>query len=176
MEEWRIVEEFPKYEVSNCGNIRSLDYNHTGKPKLLKPGKSSCGYLVVVLWKERKKTCCLLHRLIAKAFLNNPNNLKYINHKDENKENNCVENLEWCTHEYNCLYGTKQQRCATALKDNPLITKPVYQLDRNGNITNEYTSITRAAEAVGGKIASITRVCCGYTHRHTAYGYSWKFK
>ena len=89
------------YEVSNLGNVRSLNYMRTGKVKVLKAQKNKGGYLMVCL---TKKTF-YVHRLVATAFLDNPKKLQVVNHKDENKENNNVKNLEWCTQEYNSQYS-----------------------------------------------------------------------
>lgn len=78
--------------------------------KELKPHKDKFGYLRVHLVKNTKHKSCLVHRLVARAFIPNTNNLPQINHKDENKLNNYVDNLEWCTAKYNCNYGTKIER------------------------------------------------------------------
>ena len=177
MEEWRAIENFPNYEVSNTGKVRSLNYNHTGRPKELKQGKSASGYFQVMLWKDRKhhynKT---VHRLVAEAFLSNPQNYAQVNHKDENKLNNIVENLEWCSAKYNYSYGTRGARISVSLTDNPHFSKPVYQLDTQGNIINEFPSIASAARAMHGYPTIIWKVCSGYTRKNMAYGYRWRFK
>jgi hypothetical protein len=177
MEEWRRIND--RYEVSNLGNVRSYVDFH-GKigttPHVLKLHKGNHGYLMVMLYSEDKHKYVLVHRLVAEAFIPNPNGYRCVNHKDENKENNIVGNLEWCTHKYNNNYNNKGKRISVSLTDNPLITKPVYQLDKQGNIINEYQSAVRAAEAIGGTPAQIGRVCLGYPYRHTAHGYGWKFK
>lgn len=95
------------YEVSNYGNIRSLNYNHTKKIKELTPKPDNGGYLRIGLHKNGKQVNCLVHRIVAQVFLENPNNLPEVNHKDENKENNNVENLEWCDRQYNAQYSLK---------------------------------------------------------------------
>lgn len=113
-----------KYQVSNLGRVRSLNYNRTGKIKLLKQGNVN-GYKVVILYKDGKKKTYLVHRLVAIAFLLNPNNLPIINHKDENPSNNNVNNLEWCTIAYNNTYGTARKRASENMKGekNPLYGK-----------------------------------------------------
>lgn len=95
---WRSVIGFDgSYEVSNLGNVRSLNYNRTKKIKLLKPSGNTDGYLRVKLCKEGKTKMCSIHRLVAQAFLENPEVKEQVNHRDGVKTNNCVDNLEWCT-------------------------------------------------------------------------------
>ena len=115
VEEWRTAiyngEVFENYEVSNMGRVRSLNYRGHGKIQILKPYKDSRGYLRIDLFKNRKKQICKLHRLVAFVFIPNNDETKMeINHKDENKENNSVENLEWCDRDYNNSYGTINER------------------------------------------------------------------
>lgn len=119
IEEWRkIVGYEGLYEVSSLGRVRSLDrYVKTcyeayklQKGKILNPGKNTNGYLQVVLHCNGKYKKCLVHRLVSQAFLPNPDNLPEVNHKDEDKTNNRVENLEWCTAKYNLSYGTRNIR------------------------------------------------------------------
>jgi hypothetical protein len=95
---------YPDYEVSNFGRVKSLPRNTT-KGKILKQGKQKNGYLTVMLYKDGKGKTFTVHRLVCLTFLENPLNLPQINHKDENKENNKVENLEWCTCKYNITYN-----------------------------------------------------------------------
>lgn len=92
--------------VSNYGNVKSMNYNHTGKEKLLKPKVDKDGYLEVLLCVNNKRKHNRVHRLVAIAFIHNPENLPQVNHKDEIRNNNTVDNLEWCTLEYNIKYGS----------------------------------------------------------------------
>lgn len=92
-----------------------MNYLGSGEPKLLKQGNVN-GYKVVILYKDGKKKTYLVHRLVAIAFIPNPNNLPIINHKDENKTNNNVNNLEWCTYEYNNTYGTARKRASEKMR------------------------------------------------------------
>ena len=101
-----------KYQVSNLGNVRALNYKRSSKIQDLKPCKNTKGYLYVALWKDGKRKPFLLHRLVANAFIDNPNNLEQVNHKDEDKTNNNVSNLEYCTQQYNLAYGTGRERSA----------------------------------------------------------------
>ena len=108
------------YQISNFGEVirlRSYDSrNHLRNSKILKQRTTSDGYLQLGLHKNGKETKYLVHRLVAEAFLPNPDNLTEVNHIDENKQNNCISNLEWCTHKYNTNYGTCQERRLTAWK------------------------------------------------------------
>ena len=126
-EEWKPVKNYePLYEVSNEGKVRRkesvVEYVWRGKTKkdvkkerVLEPIKRD-EYLGVTLSKEGKRKSFLVHRLVAEAFIPNPNNLPQINHKDENKYNNKAENLEWCTASYNDNYGNRNTNISEALK------------------------------------------------------------
>lgn len=111
------------YEISNLGRVKSLPKYHKTrfsgyikKCKILKPRIDSYGYLMVALCKDKKQKNFLIHRLVAKHFIANPNNYDSINHKDECKTNNNVNNLEWCTRYYNNNYGTRNKRMSETLK------------------------------------------------------------
>lgn len=113
MEEWKDVPNYERlYQASNLGNIRSLNYNHTGKIQILKMSIDKDGYPMITLHKNGKQKTYRVHRIVAQTFLENPNNYPEVNHKDENKQNNKVENLEWCTCKYNQNYGTRTERSA----------------------------------------------------------------
>lgn len=104
---WASIKGFEGlYEISNYGNVRSLKY---GKIKYLKPAKNNKGYYQVQLWKNGILKNFKIHRLVANAFIENPNNYPQINHKDENKTNNKVENLEWCDNRYNKRFSNAKQ-------------------------------------------------------------------
>jgi hypothetical protein len=104
------------YQVSNTGKVRSLNYRHTGKTKVMKPSTNKLGYKCVNLCKDGKRKIYFIHRLVALAFIPNPNNYPIINHKDENPSNNAVWNLEWCTYEYNNNYGNRNKKLSEAIK------------------------------------------------------------
>lgn len=109
-EVWRDIKDYEGlYQVSNLGDVRSLNYNQTGEIKVLKQGNAK-GYKRVGLFKNGKTKQYSVHRLVALAFISNPDDLPMVNHKDEDKTNNNVNNLEWCTHEYNMSYGTRNER------------------------------------------------------------------
>ena len=102
------------YEVSNTGQVRSMNYNKTGVPGLLHPevkkGKGSLPYLRVIMHKNKRQKKFLVHRLVAQAFIPNPQGLPQVNHKDCNVQNNSVENLEWCDARYNTTYGDAKKK------------------------------------------------------------------
>ena len=122
---WRPVVGYEGlYEVSNTGRVRSLDRYvrcksyRLHKGKVLSPGKDKDGYLFVVLSCNGKHKTIAVHKLVAQAFIPNPDDLPIINHKDEDKTNNRVDNLEWCTAKYNMNYGTRNIRIKeTAIKN-----------------------------------------------------------
>ena len=178
-EEWRAVPGYEGlYEVSNMGRVRSLDYlvrTQYGrfrriKGRILKSGIASNGYCMVVLSKGKSKT---IHRLVASVFLPNPDNLPIVNHKDEDKTNNCVNNLEWCSSKYNNNYGTLKERRE---KSNNYNRIAVDKFDLYGNYICTYRSISQAARAVGVKYQSICACLKNPEHKHTAGGYKWKYK
>lgn len=112
MEVWRDIKGFEgMYQVSNYGNVRSL---LSGEPTIIAGGKSSSGYHNVTLRHQGERICMMVHRLVAQNFIPNPNSLPCVNHKDEVKTNNHVNNLEWCTYKYNANYGTSPDRISNS--------------------------------------------------------------
>ena len=189
MKEWKEIDGFPNYMVSNTGEIKSLNYNKTGREKVLIPHKLSNGYLGINLYDSNKRSCYLLiHRVVAQAFLPNPSGYKIINHKDENRSNNFVSNLEWCSYKYNLNYGNRNSKLSNSLTNNPFFSIPVLQYSKTREFLKEFPSIAEAARTVnnGNIKAAVTNIlkCCreaadtqfGTVKRKTAYGYVWKFK
>lgn len=104
-EQWKDIEGYEgKYQISSNGKIVAINYRGTGETKEVRPRKDKDGYLIVNLYKGERKTY-RVHRLVAKAFIPNPDNYPCINHIDETRDNNSVSNLEWCTYKYNSNYG-----------------------------------------------------------------------
>ena len=151
------------YLVNQFGDILSLRTNKLRKPVLNK----SNGYLYVVLCGKIKITAPI-HRIVASAFLKNEHNFNVVNHKDENKKNNCVDNLEWCTSKYNANYGSRTQK----MKDKKE-TKPVFMISKDGEILKRFNSLGDAAREVGVDISAIIRVCKG--KQKTSMGYKWTY-
>lgn len=107
MEIWKDIRGYEnKYQISNYGNVKALDYHRTGKSQLMSPVLKKSGYYQVNLYLNGKYESKIIHKLVAEAFLDNPDNLTIVNHIDGDKTNNHVSNLEWCTVSYNTWHAT----------------------------------------------------------------------
>lgn len=163
---WKDIEGYEgMYQVSNLGRVKSIKFR---KEKILKPGRDTYGYLHISLSKNGERKQYLIHRLVAQAFIANPDNLSMINHKDENPSNNRVENLEWCTAKYNNNYGTKIQRIAGKL------SKPVLQFTKDGKLVKEWKSTMDVERNLGYSKGNISSCCTG--RYKSAYRFIWKYK
>lgn len=171
------------YQVSNLGRVKALGNgkSNNSKEKILKPYKSKNGYLKVNLHKESEIKHFLIHRLVAIHFLPNPNNYPCVNHKDENKENNCVDNLEWCDVHYNNTYNERHKKVGeknvVSMKGVHInrkdFSKEVIQMDLEGNEINRFPSTNEAQRQLGVSQSSISQCCNG--KRQTAYGFRWQY-
>lgn len=163
------------YQVSSAGNVKTLARTKVGKgggvwqvkEAILTPQKDAYGYYRVCLTKNGKSTYKRVHRLVAEAFIPNPDNLPQINHKDEEKLNNCVENLEWCDAKYNSNYGTRLERVA----DKKSIW--VIKLSTHNEILHFYRSAIDAERDTGIQSSNIIKCCKG--KRKTSGGFVWKY-
>lgn len=166
-EEWRDVVGFEGlYKVSNYGRVLSL---RKGEPRLIIPYTTKAGYKRVGIHIRPYQGHYLVHRWVAEAFIPNLNNLPFINHKDENPLNNCVDNLEWCDKQYNNTYGNALQKAHETRVRNGYVKK-VYQFDFNGNLINEYSSAYKASLETG--ICQCLIYACIYgSVSHSAKGY-----
>ena len=183
MEEiWKDVEGFEGlYMVSNLGNVKSLNYRHKNEEHLLKLCINKYGYYFVRLHSNGMEKNFLVHRLVAKAFIENGNNFPLVNHKDENKLNNNFENLEWCTQEYNLNYSlnrrgkrNQQRKCKTHTKHtSSKYSQRVFQKKLSGEIVSEYSTVSEAARVNKMSLKSLIECC--KKKRKTAYGYKWEF-
>lgn len=180
-EEWRDVVGFEQYyQVSNKGRVRSKDRlskaNKNGKclhyGSIIKGIINKAGYRRVVIKIRPFSKLIFVHRLVAEAFIPNPNNLPFVNHKDENPLNNCVENLEWCDKQYNNTYGNALLKAHnTRLKNG--YTKQIEKIDYNGNIIAQYSSMYKASKTEG---FSYDRIRHAVIHGNTVEGYYYKEK
>ena len=162
-----------RYQVSDWGNIRSLNWRNSGAVKQLSPVSDKDGYQIVCLSSEKFQKNVRLHRLIAEVFIPNPNKKPHINHKNEDKKNNRVDNLEWVTEIENNNHGTRNKRIAKLKRNNTYNCKPVSQYTIEGEFLKTWPSLSEPKRALGYDDSHIARCCRGI--KKTAYGYKWKF-
>ena len=175
------------YKVSNFGRILSLNYRRTGKAELLKPGDDGRGYFQVILSKNGEYKKCLVHRLVAEAFLENPENKPCINHKIDTKEGKKINmvifnedgtvnkertTIEWVTYKENNDYGTRNERAAKA-NTNGKLSKRVLQLSLNGDLIKEWPS-TRECGRNGFNQGEVAKCCRGEIPHYK--GFKWEYK
>lgn len=161
-EVWKDIQGYEGlYKVSSLGRVKNK------RGLIMSPKIHHRGYIQIGLYKDKKSKNLYIHRLVAQAFIPNPDNLPYVNHKDENKLNDRADNLEWCTPEYNNSYGD-------FIKKSMQSAKPLYQLDMNGNIIKEFNSAHQVQKVLGYNRRAIIGCCEG--NCKTAYGYIWKYK
>ena len=159
MEIWKDIPEYEgKYQASSFGRIRSI-----ASSKIMSSNRSDSDYIVVNLYKNKKRKTFLVHRLIAKTFIPNPNNLPIVNHKNENKQDNRVCNLEWCSTSYNSSYGSRKKKQAEKLGKRVMCVE-------TGKV---YMSIGLAGKSVNKPYQDISRAC--KSEKRTCAGYHWKF-
>lgn len=179
------------YMVSSFGRVKSLERvvpfgraTRVIKEKLLKQvKKGTCSYYSVNLPIKGKQHWKLVHRLVAQAFLPNPNNYPEVNHKDENKENNSITNLEWCDREYNHFYGTARERQGDTLKkgfqENKYKIKyhkiPIIQFTLDGELVRKWDSAKDVERATGIQHRNICACCRKHKGYYTAGGYLWEY-
>ena len=165
---WRTVvikgEIYDNYKISNLGRLINLNYRRTGKAKLMKPFDNGHGYLQVHLSKNKITKTFLVHRLVSEIFIPNPNNLTEINHIDEDKTNNRVDNLEWKSHKGNCNHGTRNKRMAKTK------SKKVLQFTLDGVFVREWES-TRECGRNGFNYSSVCQCCNGKKPHYK--GFKW---
>ena len=183
IEIWKDIKDHEGlYQVSNLGRVKSLNYNHTGKERLLNLCKNRYGYLTVRLYKNGKGKRFSVHRLVAEVFLPNPENKPCINHKiegDEGKTMNMVifnedgsvdeerTTIEWVTVKENNNYGIRTERSAKVL------SKPVLQLSLSGDLIREWNSIAECGRN-GFSQGDVCLCCRGKQKTHKGFRFMYK--
>lgn len=158
-----------KYTIKKDGNV----YSERLK-KNLKQSKNSCGYYqVFLLCDDGKYRWFRTHRLVAETFIPNPNNFQEVNHKNERKEDNSVENLEWCDRKYNVNYGLRTAKYRVKKKIKFKEDKEVYQFDTECNLIGIYNSIKEASENTSYGKEGICKCCKGILK--TYKNFIWKY-
>ena len=168
-EEWRFIPDYSNYMVSNLGRFKNLKTNKILRQYVV------MNYLKVPLRNDygiRKMVAS--HRVIALVFIGTDDKSLHINHKDENKLNNVVDNLEFCTIKYNANYGTRNYRMSKTQRNDIRKSKKIQQYDLDGNFIQEWDSICEAGRA-GYDRKAISNCCHQKEGVHTANGFLWKF-
>ena len=178
---------YDNYQVSNLGRVKSLNYNHTGKERVLKPGKDTNGYSIVILSKNKETKLCLVHRLVAETFLPNPEGKPYINHKiegDEGKTMNMVifnidgsvnkekTTIEWVTPKENNDYGTHNERISKA-NTNGKLSKKVLQYTLDDEFVREWPSVAECGRN-GFCQSSVAKCCRGEQKTHKGFRFMYE--
>lgn len=203
IEEWRDIKGYEGlYQVSNKGRVKRLERSYTERnsrkaihileEKELKPSKTKKGYLLVVLYKNNERKIKKIHRLVAEAFLENTDNLPQVNHKDECKTNNKVENLEWCDNKYNCMYGTRGKRIGAKIsgdknstkrtevrtKISKALSKKVLQYTLEGELVKVWNSTCECGRNGyhQGAVAACCRCEFNRNGNNIYKGYKWSYE
>lgn len=172
--QYKNIQNYPGYQITSDGRVWSEKSQKFLKPKLRKDG-----YLNYTLSHQGKTKTFFAHRLVAIAFIPNPNNLPCINHKDQNPLNNNVDNLEWCDYSYNNNFGSHNQKMAQTKRKTGSTGKAVIMCDKKtGQEIKEFISASEAARYCGheGVVNGILRCAKNEKNYKTSFGYKWKFK
>ena len=180
---WKPVKNYEeRYAVSNMGRVKSLDRITVGKDDkkyrfkecILKGIQTKGGYLQVNLYDSKsRRNRLLIHRLVAEAFISNPENKPQVNHKDEDKTNNRVTNLEWMTSKENNNYGTHIERVAKANRNHVALSKVVAQYSKDGKLIEVYQSVHEAARQLDIGATHIAAAARGVYK--TSGGFVWEY-
>lgn len=169
------------YCVSNLGRVKMLDRTVIAnkstrviKEHIIRQVETTKGYLHVDLWINNKQTRVAVHRLVLLAFYGEPETRKECNHKNENRKDNRVENLEWLTHRENLNYGSRNEKHRASMLNHSSMSKAIVQYDLNGNFIQEFPSIREASRVLGFNMCNI-KECCKGRYKQT-HGYIFKYK
>ena len=186
MEEiWKEIEGYPNYQVSNMGRVKRLSTGYYRRTeKILKPQLQNNGYLHIKLSQKDKTKCILVHRLIAQVFIPNPNNLPQVNHINEDKTDNRVENLEWCTQKYNINYGNGISKRVKTNKENgtykkigeinsKIRSKSILQFSKDNSFIRKWDCIMDIQRELGYDNKQICS--CLKNRQKTAKGFKWVY-
>lgn len=170
---WKDIEGYEGlYQISNLGRIKSMKKKRCLKEKILSCANDRNGYKMIYLCKNGRKKYHSVHRLVAKTFIPNLNNLPFVNHKNEHKSDNRADNLEWCNAKYNTNYGTCIERRAKA-QTNKHGAISVIQCSLDGRVIDKYPSMMEASRKTNVSPRAICACCRNY--QKTAFGYVWKY-
>ena len=186
MEEiWKEIKGYPNYQVSNMGRVKRLSTGYYRRTeKILKPQLQNNGYLHIKLSQKDKTKCILVHRLVAQVFIPNPNNLPQVNHINEDKTDNRVENLEWCTQKYNINYGNGISKRVKTNKENgtykkigeinsKIRSKSILQFSRDNSFIRKWDCIMDVQRELGYDNKQICS--CLKNRQKTAKGFKWVY-
>ena len=159
---WKDIEGYEGlYQISNKGRVKSLKW---GKERILRPGIDTSGYCFIILYNDSVSKTFKLHRLVAQTFIPNLYNKSQVNHKDECKTNNTVENLEWATAKENSNYGSRNER----------LSRKILQYSKSGEFVREWQSAAEVERVLGIDHGNIANCCKGKLK--SAGGYIWQYK
>ena len=166
---WKPVDGYEgRYEISNFGRVASLHFARGSRRRVLRQSVNTWGYSQVTLSKDKRKKNVVVHRLVAQAFIDNPNDLPQINHIDEDKSNNRADNLEWCDSMYNVNYGKRTEKASNSNKRAVIATLP-------DGVEEFYESVQSASNAVGVSRSTLSRALNKkYGHNRTC-GRAWQY-
>lgn len=180
MKERRTLPQIPDYEIDPNGNVFSKITGKYMKQYLRKDGYMQVGLLTVSKTGQKKMRSWLVHRLVSLAFIENPSNLSVVNHRDGNKTNNSVTNLEWCTVAENVIHarrtglrvgGPSRKAIEMSIE---VTRRPIIQISRSGEIVRRWSSVTEASASTGATVSAICAAC--KRTKHTAAGYLWCYE
>lgn len=184
---WKDIQGYEgRYQISSFGRVKALSFWHNNRfggymthEHIINGRISRKGYRYVALQKENEAKEFKVHRLVALHFIQNPHSYPQVNHKDEDKSNNHVSNLEWCTNKYNCNYGTRTDRILVSRgqkrkeRHPNRVKKKIIQYDKDGNFIRNWECAKDVKNELGIDNGDIGKCCKG--KKNTAGGYKWKY-